>query len=70
MLTLRAWDDIVSRDIYGQVGPDLGLGESVVSASHTGIRVRQTSGQNLDDRIVSTDVVSAAREFVRRNVNA
>ena len=29
-----------------------------------GIRVRQTSGQNLDD------IVRAAREFVRRNVNA
>ena len=32
--------------------------------------MRQTSGQSLDDLTVSTDVVRAAREFVRRNVNA
>ena len=37
---------------------------------YTGIRVRQTRGQNLDDRIVSNNVVRPAMEFVRRNVHA
>ena len=46
------------------------LGSNQYDMPHTGIRVRQTSGQSLDDRTVSNDVVRAAREFVRRNVNA
>ena len=32
--------------------------------------MRQTSGQILDDRTVSSDVVRTARKFVSRNVNA
>ena len=43
------------------------LGSNQYDMPHTGIRVRQTSGQSLDDRTVSNDVV---RELVRRNVNA
>ena len=46
------------------------LGSHQYDKPHTGIRVRQTSGQSLDDRTVSTEVVRAAREFIRRNVNA
>ena len=46
------------------------LGSNQCDIPHTGFRVRQTSGQSLDDRTVSNDVVRAAREFVRRNVNA
>ena len=47
------------------------LGSNQHDMPHTGIHVGQTSGQSLDDRAVSTDVVRpAAREFVRRNVNA
>ena len=45
------------------------LGSNQYDMSHTGIRVRQTSGQSLDDRTVSNDVVRDAKEFVRRNVN-
>ena len=46
------------------------LGSNQYDMPHRGIRVRQTSGQSLDDRTVSNGVVRAAREFVRRNVNA
>ena len=46
------------------------LGSNQYDMPHTGIRVRQTSDQSLDDRTVSNDIVRAAREFVRRNVNA
>ena len=42
------------------------LGSNQYDMPHTGIRVRQT----LEDRTVSNDVVRAAREFVRCNVNA
>ena len=46
------------------------LGSNQCDMPHTGIRVRQTSGHSSDDRTISNDVVRAAREFVRRNVNA
>ena len=46
------------------------LGFNQYDMPHTGIHVRPTSGQSLDDRTVSTDVVRAAREFVRRHINA
>ena len=55
---------VVYREILENVG------SNQYDMPHTGIRARQTNGQSLDDRTVSTDVVRAAREFVRRNVNA
>ena len=43
------------------------LGSNQYDMPHTGIRTRQTGGQNLDDRTVRNDVVRVAREFVRHN---
>ena len=43
------------------------LGSNQYDMPHTGIRTRQTGGQNLDDHTVRNDVVRAAREFVRHN---
>ena len=61
--------DALTCVVYREILENLGSNQHDIP--HTGIHVGQTSGQSLDDHTVSTDVVRpAAREFVRRNVNA
>ena len=60
---VHALTSVVYREILEN------LGSNQHDIHHTGIHVGQTSGQSLDDHTISTDVVRAAREFVRRNVN-
>ena len=43
------------------------MGSNQYDMPHTGIRNRQTGGQEVDDRTVTNDVVTAAMEFAYRN---